>query len=228
MDDSSDSSRQDQRAQLLAAALRALEDSGPEVLRARTLTAEVGTSTQALYTHFGGMPGLIEAIVADGFARFARHVATVPESDDPVADFFAKGWAYSEWALAHPHLYRLMFGLTGGGLRQHAGLEMAVAGAVTNSPQAQGAVDVLVRSMTRVRDSGRIEPVDPVVAAGQFLSATHGFVLLEIAGVFGASGNGLSVARPLAINLMVGLGDSRARVTASLRAVEIAKAPVHP
>ena len=76
-----------------------LEESGPEALQARKLTAEVGTSTQAVYTLFGGMPGLFEAIVADGFARFARHVAAVPETDDPVADFFTKGWAYCDWAL---------------------------------------------------------------------------------------------------------------------------------
>ena len=224
MDDISADPKQGQRAALLAVARRTIEDSGPEVLRARALAAEAGTSTQALYTLFGGMPGLIEAVVADGFAEFARHVAEVPESEDPIADFFAKGWAFGEWALARPHLYRLMFGLTGGGLRQHAGLEMAVSGAVANSPEAQGALDVLVRSMSRVKESGRIEPVDPIVAAGQFLSATHGFVLLEIAGAFGSSGDGLDIVRSLAVNLMVGLGDSREAATASLRAVESSKA----
>jgi AcrR family transcriptional regulator len=214
----------DQRAQLLDVARRTIEDSGPEVLRARTLAAAAGTSTQALYTLFGGMPGLFEAVVADGFARFARYVAAVPESEDTVADFFAKGWTYSEWALTHPRLYRLMFGLIGDGLRQHAGLEVAVSGTVANSPEAQSAVDVLVRSMDRVRQSGRIEPVDPVIAAGQFLSATHGYILLEIAGVFGSGGDGLSVIRPLGVNLMVGLGDSRAAAAASLRAAEASKA----
>lgn len=220
MDDSSASPKREQRARLLAVARQAVEDSGPEILRARALTAAAGTSTQALYTLFGGMPGLIEAIVDDGFAEFASYVAEVPESEDPVADFFARGRAYGEWALAHPRLYRLMFGLTGGDLRQHAGLEMAVSGAVANSPEAQGAVDVLVRSMSRVEESGRIEPVDPVVAAGQFLSATHGFLLLEIAGAFGSGGDGLGVMRPLAINLMVGLGDDRAAATASLEAID--------
>lgn len=220
MQNSTATSQQEQRIRLLAVARAAIEDSGPEALRARAITAEVGASTQALYTHFGGMPGLIEAIVADGFARFAEHVAQVPEGDDAVADFFAKGRAYSEWALAHPHLYRLMFGLTGGGLRRHAGLEMTMSGAVANSPEAQSAVDVLVRSMTRVKESGRIDPIDPVIAAGQFLSATHGFVLLEIAGVFGADGGGLNTALTLAVNLMVGLGDNREAAAASLRAVE--------
>ena len=223
MDASATLSKTDQRSQLLDVAREALEESGPEVLRARTLTAEVGASTQALYTLFGGMPGLFEAIVADGFASFARFVAEVPESDDPVADFFAKGWAYSEWALTHTQLYRLMFGLPGGGLRDLAGLEMTVTDAASNSPQAQRAVDVLVRSMDRVAKSGRIDPVDPVIAAGQFLSATHGYLLLEIAGVFGPEGDGLRMMRPLAVNLMVGLGDDRGAAESSLGRVEAAK-----
>jgi AcrR family transcriptional regulator len=221
------SAKLSQRAALLEAARRAVEESGPEVLRARAITAEVGASTQALYTLFGGMPGLFEAIVDDAFAEFARYTAAVPETDDAVADFFAKGWAYSEWALAHPQLYRLMFGLTGGELRRHAGLEVAVAGTAANSPQAQAAVDVLVRSMTRVTESGRLDPVDPVLAAGQFLSATHGFLLLQIAGVFGGDGSDgveAGVAGAFAVNLMVGLGDDRAAATRSLEAAAAARA----
>jgi AcrR family transcriptional regulator len=80
----------DHCGRLLDAAGRKLEQSGPEALQARGLTAEVGMSTQAVYTHFGGMPGLLQAFAADGFARFARHVAVTPETDDPVADFFTR------------------------------------------------------------------------------------------------------------------------------------------
>lgn len=214
----------DQRQRLLDVALARVEESGPEVLRARELTAEIGASTQAIYTLFGGMPGLIEAMVADAFGRFADHVDAVPEGDDTVADFFAKGWAFSEWALAHPQLYRLMFGLTGGGLRQHAGLEMTVAGAVNVSPEAQRAQDVLIRSMGRVVESGRIRPVDPFVASSQFLSATHGYLLLEIAGVFSASGDGLEILRATGTNLMIGLGDDPAKARRSMETVEASKA----
>jgi AcrR family transcriptional regulator len=213
-------SRGEQRRKLVEAATRAVEASGPEVLRARTLAAEVGASTQALYTLFGGMPGLLEAIVAEGFARFARHVEAVPETEDPVADFLAKGRAYSEWALAHSQLYRLMFGLTGGDLRHHAGLEVAISGAVANTPQAQAAVDVLVGSMKRVTESDRIEATDPVGPASQLLSATHGWVLLQIGGAFGSEGGGLEIIRSLAVNLLVGLGDSREAATESLLAAE--------
>src|SRR5437763_14527964 len=93
-----------QRAQLLDIAVEMLEERGPAALSARSLTAAVGTSTQAVYTLFGGMPGLFEALVAEGFGRMARHITAAPETDDPVADFFAQGWAYVDWALAHPQL----------------------------------------------------------------------------------------------------------------------------
>src|SRR4051794_29821348 len=98
-----------QRARLVEVAARLLEDAGPEALQARRVTAGVGASTQAVYTLFGGMPGLFEALVADGFVRFAAHVAAVPQTDDPVADFFVQGREYCLWALAQPQLYRLMF-----------------------------------------------------------------------------------------------------------------------
>jgi AcrR family transcriptional regulator len=217
--------RADQRARLLQVALRILEESGPEALQARKLTAEVGSSTQAVYTLFGGMPGLFEAIIADGFARLARHVVAVPETDDPVADFFAQGWAYCDWALTHPQLYRLMFGLTGGRLRLHGRFEMTVTGTVAHFPEGQAAADVMVRSLDRVKAAGRIGPVDTVIAAGQFLSATHGYVLLQIGGAFGEQGEGRQVMAPLAVNLMVGLGDSREAALGSLRAA-VATRPV--
>lgn len=213
----------DQRARLLDVATLRLEDNGPEALQARTITAEIGTSTQAVYTLFGGMPGLFEAICVEGFVRFGRHVAAVPETEDPVADHFSKGWAYCDWALSHPQLYRFMFGLTGGGRRLHAGLEMTLTGTLADFPEGQAAVEVLVRSVDRMKASARIRPVDSVLAAGQFLSMTHGYVLLEIAGVFGSEGHGLQVFGELAVNVMVGLGDSREAVEHSLLATVAAR-----
>jgi AcrR family transcriptional regulator len=211
--------RDDLRGRLLEEAARLLEESGPEALQARTLTAGVGVSTQALYTLFGGMPGLFEALVADGFRRLDEDVAAVPLSDDPVTDFFAQGRIYGRWALGNPQLYRLMFGHTGGGLRRHAGLEMNVTGAVAGSPEAQRAIDFMVRSMDRIVASGRIDPVDPALASVQFLSATHGWVLLSISGVFDP-GDAPEVARSFGVNLMVGLGDDPDAAARSMRAVE--------
>jgi AcrR family transcriptional regulator len=199
----------DLRARLLDAAVGLLEASGPEALRVRQLTAEVGTSTQALYTLFGGMPGLFRELVREGFRRFDQRVAEVPETDDPVTDCYRQGLAYRDWARRHPHLYRLMFGLTGTGHRVHAGWDMTAAGTPFAIPEGRAAFDRLVRSVDRMKQAGRMHPVDSVSAAGQIWSATHGYVLLEIAGYFGEAHGLTQVLGPLAINVMVGLGDSR-------------------
>lgn len=198
--------------------MRRLEQDGPEALKARSLTAEVGASTQAIYTYFGGMPGLFEAIVAVGFSELTAQVRAVPVSEDPVADFFAQGWAYTDWARDHPQAYRLMFGLTGGGLRLHSGLEMTLSGTLANFPEGQQAIEVMVGSLDRVRAAGRIRPVDPVIAAAQFLSATHGYLLLDSAGAFGSTIGALEVMAALGVNLMVGLGDDRQAAERSLAA----------
>jgi AcrR family transcriptional regulator len=212
------------RARLVDAAVAALEEGGPPAIQARALTASVGASTQAIYTHFGGMPGLFEALAAEGFARFAAYVAATPETDDAVADFFAQGWRYVAWARAHPQLYRLMFGLTGGALRLHSHLELRLSGALATFPEGRTAAQVMVGSLERVVASGRIRPTDARLAAGQFLSATHGYVLLAITDTFGDEDIGLAVMGALGVNLMVGLGDRRQAAEASLAAAAAAAA----
>jgi AcrR family transcriptional regulator len=194
---------------LVEAAIRLLESGGPEAVQARKLAAEIGMSTMAVYTHFGGMSELFEAIVREGFLRFAAHVDAVPETDDPMADFFAKGIAYRDWALKNSQLYRLMFGLTRT-TPAHVEQDMTLAGTISTLPEGQAAFEVMVHALDRVREAGQIDSVDPVLAAGQFLSATHGYVLLEMAGYFGPEGNGFAwIFGPLGLSVMVGLGASR-------------------
>jgi AcrR family transcriptional regulator len=216
------SARAEQHARLVEAAIAALEAGGPEALQARKLGAEIGASAQAVYTLVGGMPGVFEAVVTEGLVRLAAHVAVVAETDDPVADHFSKGWAYYDWALAHPGLYRLMFGLTGADLRLRAKLEISSDG-MAEFPEGRAALQVMVDSVQRIIQSGRIRPVDPLLAARQFLCATHGLVLLQIAGAFGRD-DGLLVIGALALNLMIGLGDDPDAVERSMLATLGARA----
>lgn len=87
-----------------------MSSGGVASLNLRSLAAEAGTSTAAVYSLFGGKPGLVSALYAQVFARFAQRLAAVGRSDDPVADLVRLGHAYRENALADPHGYRVMFG----------------------------------------------------------------------------------------------------------------------
>jgi AcrR family transcriptional regulator len=208
------------RDRLLAAALVVLERDGPAAIQARTLAREIGASTMAVYTQFGGMPALIDAMLREGFARFAEHIRAVPHTEDPVADLIAGGLAYGEFAMQSPQLYRWLFGLT-----DLVGTHKRSADAASPWDLAEGvdALSVLVAAVERVVDAGRIRHQEPAAAATQILSATHGFVLLTMSRFIDFRGLE-DVMGPLAINLMVGLGDTRRRAERSLRAAIEARA----
>jgi AcrR family transcriptional regulator len=202
------------RGRLVAAALVVLERDGPAAIQARTLAGEIGASTMAVYTHFGGMPKLIAAMMREGLVRFAEHTRAVPHTDDPMADLLAGGLAYGEFALQNPQLYRLLFGLT-----EIGGVHKLSADATTPWDLAEGidALSVLVTAVERVIEAGRIRPQEPTRAATQILSATHGFVLLAMSGFIDSRGI-QDVMAPMAVNLMVGFGDTRRRAERSLAA----------
>ncbi|MFI5508344.1 TetR/AcrR family transcriptional regulator [Mycobacterium sp. NPDC051804] len=199
------------RDRLVEAALAVLERDGPAAIQARSLAREIGASTMAVYTHFGGMPNLIEATVREGLARFAEQTRGVPHTDDPVADLIAGGFAYAEFAMKNPQLYRLLFGLTDLGVHKFS------ADGVTPWDLAEwvDALSVLTAAVERVIEAGRIRPQESAPAATQILSATHGFVLLVISRVIDLQAL-QDVMAPLAINLIVGLGDTRERAEQSL------------
>ena len=99
------------RDELLHAAVDILNEDGPEGLQTRKIASAAGTSTMAVYTYFGGMPGLIAAIAEEGLRQFDAAM-TMPPTSDPVADLMATGIAYRRYAIERPHMYRLMFGST--------------------------------------------------------------------------------------------------------------------
>ncbi len=203
------------REQLIDGGIRVLERDGVSALSARKLAAETGTSTMAVYTHFGGMTGLIDAIAGEAFARFTRALTEVEQTDDPVADFVVMGFHYREFALANPQRYQLMFGTSAESLnRFHA--DVTVTGSASDRADFGVSFDALVTVVRRMVDAGRIRDDGDSVTAGRLWSVTHGAVLLEMAGFFGRENHGLTeILTPLVVDLLVGMGDDRERVLES-------------
>ncbi len=94
--------RTDVRRRLIEVAADLLSEEGPSALSARRLARDAGTSTMAVYTHFGGMPALVRAVVAEGFTRLYDRVAEVEPTDDPLTDLIGAAAAYRAHALAEP------------------------------------------------------------------------------------------------------------------------------
>lgn len=184
------------RRDLLEAAARLLSEEGPAALSTRRLATEAATSTMSVYTHFGGMPALVREVVAEGFARLREHLSTVEHTDDALDDLTRLAAAYRENALENPHLYSVMFGSASlGGYRQSPE-DMAVG---------TDTFDALVDALDRVMRDGLVARENPRHLAGQFWSALHGYVMLEIAGIYrDEDGATDQVLLPLLSRLVVG------------------------
>ncbi|WP_235630209.1 TetR/AcrR family transcriptional regulator [Mycobacterium lehmannii] len=204
------------REHLVETGIRILERDGLAALSARKLAAETGTSTMAVYTHFGGMSGLIDAIAGESFARFTRALTEVTPTEDPVADFFVMGARYREFALQNPQRYQMMFGTAAESLnRYHA--DLTVTGSASARSEWAVSFDALLTGVRRMIEAGRIRDDGEAAVAGRLWSISHGAVLLEIAGFFGHEGHGLTqILGPLTVDTLVGLGDERDRTMASL------------
>lgn len=204
------------RAELLDAAIRLLGEHGPEALRARRVTAEIGASTMALYSRYGGLAALVDAVAEAGFDRLARVQEQVPGTADPVADIMRLGLGYRQFAERNKHLYAVMFGLTSPGGHRAASPDPAAE----PPPERARAYQRLIDAARRAIDAGRFEPAEPAQVAVQFWTFLHGYVTLELAGYFPAEHGLPLVLRPMTVNLCVGLGDTRTAADASMADLE--------
>lgn len=187
----------DVRRRLLDAAARLISEQGMAGLSVRRLATEVGTSTMAVYTYFGGLPELVRAVVAEGFARLAQHLADVPHTDNPTDDLLGLAWAYRANALDNPQMYAVMFGSASLG---------SDGPSAENRDDGRYTFDVLVSATQRVIESGVFRREDPEQVAAQLWSALHGYVMLELAGYFAAEQDAVNaVLVPLLMNLGSGL-----------------------
>lgn len=162
----------------------------------RAVAEQAGTSTMAVYTHFGGMPGLLQAVRLEGFRLLVRRIDGLPESDDPVQDLAALGAAYVAHGLAHPHLYRAMFDTATG------------LGAEDEAEAGEG-LGRLVAAASRAVDVGRFDATaDPAAIATRLWVAGHGLLDLVLRGVL-PPGAATQHGEALALATCLAAGDGR-------------------
>ena len=156
------------RTALLEVAAELIATEGAGGLTLRRLTDSVGTSTMAVYTHFGGMQNLRQEIRREGFARLRDHLDAVAPSPDPLADVARLGWAYYDNAGENPNLYRVMF-------MDHHEPADDVVGLDT--------FDHLASAVARCVQDGRFAAGEPFDLALQLWSLAHGLVTLQLSGL---------------------------------------------
>jgi AcrR family transcriptional regulator len=164
---------EDLKQRLLDVAGERLHRDGVDGLSLRALASDAGTSTAAVYSLFGGKPGLLAALHERAFRRFGQGQAAVGVSDDALDDILRLGRAYRASAEADPHGYRVMFG--GVVLPDQVGPDLARAAADTFMP--------LLDAVRRGLESGRfVAGVSAEQIATAMWANVHGLVSLELGG----------------------------------------------
>jgi AcrR family transcriptional regulator len=197
------------RLQLVETAARVLSTEGRRAVTARRLATEVGASTQAVYTHFGGMDELLAEIWREGFRRFAAALDEPALTDDTVADWMAQGWSYRRFGLRDEHLYRVMFG---------EGVIAFREGDPADLDAAAGTFVSLLTRLERNQASGRWQIPDVFTTGELVWEVVHGHVLVELSGYFEGLGRDPEVTYTEGLRrLALSYGDDADLVETSLR-----------
>lgn len=189
-------------SELKAHALAQVAEGGPGALSLNAIARSMGMSGPGLYRYFASRDDLLAALVADSYDDLATalEAATVgARRRAPAARFRAVVAAYREWALAHPHRYRLLFSSTYGSGQvapedtipaAHRSM-LVVLDAVADlgpPPDASaGRATALHRQLKSWAGnrSGGSELSAPVLQLGVLgWTRLHGVVSLEVEGVF--------------------------------------------
>jgi AcrR family transcriptional regulator len=160
-------------AEAVATAREILEREGPDGLTMRRLADAMGIRAPSLYKHIESKEELEVLLMAEAFremgAALHRAVAGTRKGGSRRKTLAELGHAYRRWALAHPHLYRLV---TGGPLPRTQlpdGLEAWAAEpvviAVGGDPDRARSAWAFAHGMTILEIDGRFPPAADLDAA---------------------------------------------------------------
>lgn len=153
------------RARIVERAAHVIATEGAASLSLRSLATDSGVSTTAVYSLIGGKDDIIAAVVQKASQSFAEAQARAVSGEDARTDLRRLGVAYRAWAIEHPSLYVVIF--TGR------------AGSAGETHEA-AAFELLLDTVTRLSEAGRLYGEDPQAAALAIWGSVHGAVSLEL------------------------------------------------
>ena len=149
------------RAKLIAAARHAFGTVGYAEASMDDFTAAAGLTRGALYHHFGGKKGLLEAVVAEIDAEMTVRLATISaKAPTRWQGFVDENVGYVEMAL-EPEIQRIMF-------RDGP----AVMGDPSGWPNATGCIAAVAGNLEALREEGGIVAIDPEAGARLIIGAS--------------------------------------------------------
>jgi AcrR family transcriptional regulator len=169
--------RQEMREDILRAARRMVEQEGLANLSLRGIARELGYSPAALYEYFPSKEAIARALYFEGTeglsGRMERALAALSPDTSPMEAKKELGRAYRSFALEQRELFLLIFGSGENFSSLYEQMERGNEG-----------YEALLATVQRGIDSGEFAQLPAEVIAFTSWSAVHGFVMLELAGIF--------------------------------------------
>ena len=174
----SESDVADFRERLCEAAERLFAERGPDAVTMRQLASELGVSPMTPYRYFEDKNDILAAVRANGFNRFADALERARNSAAGAsARGSAVGEAYVDFALQHPHAYKLMFDFNQPHAEKYP--ELVAAGRRAQKTMTGHVEDALAEGLMH----GDAEQLGLM-----FWAAIHGTVILELSGMLPPGG----------------------------------------
>lgn len=97
------------RDKILAAAVRIIEDCGPDCVTMRQVADAVGYTPTTLYLYFKDKREILREVVLEGFDSLGEMLDLAMVGPTALDKLRQRSRAYVVWGLMHPGLYQLMF-----------------------------------------------------------------------------------------------------------------------
>jgi len=177
------------RARLCAAAEKRFAKHGPDGVSLRQLAIDLGCSPMTPYRYFRDKNEILAAVRAAAFNQFAEALegAAAGVPGDARGKSRAVRDAYLRFAFDRPDAYRLMFDLSHPAEDRHPELAEAVV-------RARRAMSAYVEGLV---EQG-VMAGDPQLLGYVFWAATHGVVMLHLAGMLTERPDVLTIQREAA------------------------------
>ncbi|QLY31725.1 WHG domain-containing protein [Nocardia huaxiensis] len=180
-------------AEMKSIARATLAEEGVEAVSLRAIARELGMASGNAYSYFATREALLAALAVDIRGELARTLEQArAAANTPAGQVISHGRAYREWALKHPHEFRLVFSRAGQHTTDQADYELClgIVGLAAQSAQSGPVRDYTWADMNEsfvaiARD--RFPGLTPAtLALGlRIWGRMHGLVTLEIDGVLG-------------------------------------------
>jgi AcrR family transcriptional regulator len=157
--------------EVLKAALAILDEEGPDGFTVRAIAQGAGVAPMAIYNHFDGVNGVLEALWIEGFDRLRQAITF--DSNAPDEDLLNAGRGYRRFALGNRGLYTVMF------MHRFRNFEPSLEA----SQIAAQTYEALVENVERCQRRDLFGGVQARDVAQVVWSACHGYVSLELLGI---------------------------------------------